>query len=843
MQDALQALLSSRGFLGTPRLLSVECAEACRVEAIAMLKTALSSSNLEDMEAHLCDEATPFRYTVNLRLTPAVVAALLEIRCSALVPIIAHRLGADAAIIGLACTLTERGALPRPAHQMSESGEAISIEVALSSCDGDGSGATSVYARQASSLPCDDWGAPLRMDLKAGDGLLSTAQLWRCAGAHVGVRRYHATLLVTFARASALATSFAGPLRMSSELLGRLSLDTMAAALDSGAWAAPRLWEIDSEAEGWYLPPGSAFLPPGTEYLRRNAAGELAVFSDDGWLFGSFGDSGDLGGSVRMCPAGSRRGAVRRSLQRLHRLSERLDGIGEVGGRGPPTDRNGAAANGAAANGVAGRADGGMVGCASQAVTRIPRPLVEVMLGLLRQLPAEDVRVRKCTAILTSVLRMRAAARPPDGGGGDDDGGGDGGGGGDSVPVPLAAVRLLRAWRVAGEHVQAYLEHTLQMAEASRVSSGGGDDVHGDHLDASTIASRWADAHVRFGGAAPTISQAMASRASTPAKAFAAVHAAASCGDSAAVLKWVDDGSGSIDARAGPRLSTLLSAASEAGHAALIAALLDRNASLDISDDAGGATALHLAAAAGREAAVRQLLTSGATVDICDREGHTALAWAEACGHGAIATLLRGQLFEPVLLRSLLDARQVAQLLALRRRLVGSSPGLRTLMDGCDSHEVVFLHAASAQPDVERAGLTPLLAGLVDAMRRADPRPSVRQISPAGGASAANGNEHLTVRSCELHTYGPSGALMDRDHRDAGSSITMSVLLSDPAQLHGGRFLTWQPAAMTHELARGDGVLFRSEAYHNVSPVEEGTRQSLVIELWTGEANAVDRNS
>ena len=31
---------------------------------------------------------------------------------------------------------------------------------------------------------------------------------------------------------------------------------------------------------------------------------------------------------------------------------------------------------------------------------------------------------------------------------------------------------------------------------------------------------------------------------------------------------------------------------------------------------------------------------------------------------------------------------------------------------------------------------------------------------------------------------------MERDHKDSGSTLSMSVCLSDPAQLEGGKFLT-----------------------------------------------------
>ena len=96
---------------------------------------------------------------------------------------------------------------------------------------------------------------------------------------------------------------------------------------------------------------------------------------------------------------------------------------------------------------------------------------------------------------------------------------------------------------------------------------------------------------------------------------------------------------------------------------------------------------------------------------------------------------------------------------------------------------------------------------------------------------------------------------MNNDHRDYGSTLSMSVLLCEPSEFEGGQFVTYDvPDAerrpmrdddpvIVHELRRGDGVLFRSEDYHNVSPVTRGVRHALVIELWAGKANSVDRNS
>ena len=80
------------------------------------------------------------------------------------------------------------------------------------------------------------------------------------------------------------------------------------------------------------------------------------------------------------------------------------------------------------------------------------------------------------------------------------------------------------------------------------------------------------------------------------------------------------------------------------------------------------------------------------------------------------------------------------------------------------------------------------------------------------------------------------------DHRDLGSSLSLSVLLSD--QYKGGAFTTTSEAGVvvTHAPSIGDGVLFASETVHNVSIIESGERRALVVELWTGPATTHDRS-
>ena len=84
---------------------------------------------------------------------------------------------------------------------------------------------------------------------------------------------------------------------------------------------------------------------------------------------------------------------------------------------------------------------------------------------------------------------------------------------------------------------------------------------------------------------------------------------------------------------------------------------------------------------------------------------------------------------------------------------------------------------------------------------------------------------------------------MERGHRDKGSVVSLSALLAAPDG--GGAFTTWdaEGGAVEHALRPGDAVVFASEKTHNVSLVTSGTRQTVVIELWDGGANARDRYS
>ena len=169
----------------------------------------------------------------------------------------------------------------------------------------------------------------------------------------------------------------------------------------------------------------------------------------------------------------------------------------------------------------------------------------------------------------------------------------------------------------------------------------------------------------------------------------------------------------------------------------------------------------------------------------------------------------------PAILLGVLSDAEISEVL----RLADGCPPDAVVSYG-DAHEVRYLHRAAPRS-------SHLIERLIAAMRASE---------ICGGSGGA-----LRVRCIELHTYAVGGGLMDRGHRDKGSAISLSALLTAPGG--GGAFTTWDADgdAVEHALQPGDAVVFASERTHNVSLVTNGTRQTVVIELWDGVANARDR--
>lgn len=151
------------------------------------------------------------------------------------------------------------------------------------------------------------------------------------------------------------------------------------------------------------------------------------------------------------------------------------------------------------------------------------------------------------------------------------------------------------------------------------------------------------------------------------------------------------------------------------------------------------------------------------------------------------------------------------------------------------AHEALFLHHGYTMADgvwrtFPQAHPT-LFAKLLSTVR-----------SRAHAARLCSHSESLNVRCIEFHEYTPGGGLTDLGHTDQGSTLTFSVALTPSDEYEGGRFSTTDACGVrTHELERGEAIVFCSDMVHNVSTLESGTRHSLVVELWKGAPNARDR--
>ena len=463
----------------------------------------------------------------------------------------------------------------------------------------------------------------------------------------------------------------------------------------------------------------------------------------------------------------------------------------------------------------------------------LPEQSVVQLLDIARSMPPEEQRAAKCVEALQAALREAVeealAAAPstePSAVEVSD---------ADEAPAPASSSsrRVVRAPSAAvrcilmlsGGALQAPLRQ--QLIALLRAEPEDEEIVTREELSA-----RWQMMHDGRYALSKT-SEDGAARAEAAERLFRSVLAAAAAGKIEGVEAWLASG-GSVDARGGTGRSTLLMKAAGHGHLELVEFLLSKSASPNLQD-AQGSTALHAAAYMGHTTVVKSLLKAGASTDVRDADGETALDWAN---DPSCIELIEGQTFVPLIIPNLLEADQIKRLLELREIVT-------PVHDDGAGHEVIFLHAAMPmQPaDGSSSGggsssqgeLSPscvqLLMSLADAMRTNDPR--------IGGFG-----EDLSVRCIELHTYHAGAGLMDRDHKDSGSALSMSVMLSEPGSFEGGEFLTWEgDTPIPHMAAQGQGVLFRSEDYHNVSPVKSGVRQVLVMELWVGETNRVDRNS
>lgn len=213
--------------------------------------------------------------------------------------------------------------------------------------------------------------------------------------------------------------------------------------------------------------------------------------------------------------------------------------------------------------------------------------------------------------------------------------------------------------------------------------------------------------------------------------------------------------------------------------------------------------------------------------------------------HEATDALVLPQLLTAVEIEELLHAPGPAYPPREHRMLRGTNTGPAAVHDVAESpsHVKLFLHRGghfSREMPALRDKL--VHAMIAQPGYPCDRPPPERETTPPT----------LSIRCVELHTYNKGGSLMSDGHRDRGSALTLSVLLSD--EFEGGQFITWKerfhgssPDATSrepvyHQMKRGDGILFHSEKTHNVAPVTSGVRHSLVIEIWCKPENSFDRS-
>ena len=219
---------------------------------------------------------------------------------------------------------------------------------------------------------------------------------------------------------------------------------------------------------------------------------------------------------------------------------------------------------------------------------------------------------------------------------------------------------------------------------------------------------------------------------------------------------------------------------------------------------------------------------------------------------------LEAELTEPILLRGLLSAEVIDQILAAAAeggvwpRGVSStqkeqdeacvddnnntppipSPELESVahhLCWSDNHVVLYMHMNDHW--FVRTFPTPWACIRGGMESRADMPGMIPMQDPAFVGCEAS---MMQVRTIELHHYSAGGGLVTPGHRDYGSDVTMSILLSHPADVSGGDFVTYDKdgSPVGHKMERGDAILFQSEKLHNISTVKSGVRKSLVVELW-----------
>ena len=114
---------------------------------------------------------------------------------------------------------------------------------------------------------------------------------------------------------------------------------------------------------------------------------------------------------------------------------------------------------------------------------------------------------------------------------------------------------------------------------------------------------------------------------------------------------------------------------------------------------------------------------------------------------------------------------------------------------------------------------------------------AARTVDDANWQVLRRAKHEVLPRCVEYHQVEANGSLPFQHHHDAGSWITIDVMLSDASDFEGGEFSTLEcdGTLQQHTFDKGDALIFVSHKFHCVAPVTAGRRNVLVMELWEGE--------
>ena len=146
-------------------------------------------------------------------------------------------------------------------------------------------------------------------------------------------------------------------------------------------------------------------------------------------------------------------------------------------------------------------------------------------------------------------------------------------------------------------------------------------------------------------------------------------------------------------------------------------------------------------------------------------------------------------------------------------------------------YRTTWLQAAPLAPCVEG-----IVQKLIRVMQAADRAAGWQLLDGGFGVRCVEFHENACDKSDDDAKSCVTTGAPTPEHYDAGSLVTLDIMLSATSAFAGGAFGTLEAdgTITTPRFEQGDAICFVSHKYHCVTPVRAGTREVLVIELWRG---------